>query len=393
MAVVSIVRCGSYELDEVRAAVRACLRALPAPGDLVPRGAQVLLKPNLLSSSAKPEAAVNTHPSVIRAVAEFFREEFGCSLAIGDSCGSLAPGSTERALATTQVPEICRDLGAEIVNFDRAGRVEVEVPGARLLKRVGVARPALECGALVSLPKLKTHSLTLLTGAIKNQFGVVPGGGKKDIHMLAPKPVMLAHALVDLCQAVRPCLSVMDAVVGMEGNGPAAGRPRAVGLILASTDAVALDAVAAAIIGYGPGDVPTIRFAGERGLGTADLARIEIRGPRPSEVCVPDFDKPVSHLRTALWKMLPAGLVRFLFNYFGSATGSVRPRLCKLCGECVANCPVGALVMRTGRIEADASRCISCYCCHEICPHGAIEMKRPLGAKVYHWVVGRLSRG
>jgi len=274
MSLVSIVRCESYDLAVVREAVRACLRALPEVKALLRTGRRVLLKPNLLSASAVVERAVNTHPAVIRAAAEVCRRDYGCDVAIGDSCGSLAPGSTQRALESTGVPEICDALGATPLDFDRCASTTLDVRQGQVLKRLTVARPALEADVLFSLPKFKTHNLTLLTGGVKNMMGAVPGKGKKDMHVIAPKPALFARALVDLYGVVRPHLSLMDAVVGMEGNGPNAGTPRRVGLLMAATDAVALDAVAAAIMGCGQGEVLAGQPCAQHHVGPdADRAR------------------------------------------------------------------------------------------------------------------------
>jgi len=392
MSLVSIVRCESYDLAVVREAVRACLRALPEVKALLRTGRRVLLKPNLLSASAVVERAVNTHPAVIRAAAEVCRRDYGCDVAIGDSCGSLAPGSTQRALESTGVPEICNALGATPLDFDRCASTTLDVRQGQVLKRLTVARPALEADVLFSLPKFKTHNLTLLTGGVKNMMGAVPGKGKKDMHVIAPKPALFARALVDLYGVARPHLSLMDAVVGMEGNGPNAGTPRRVGLLMAATDAVALDAVAAAIMGCGQGEVLTTRIAAERGLGTGDLSDIEIEGEPVSAVRQSGFKTPASHVRSIMWALTPTALAGWAFNYFGSATGSVRADRCVLCGECVRNCPTGALRIGNGRVVCDEARCIGCYCCDETCKHDAIVMKRPRAVGLAHRAVALMRK-
>jgi len=381
---VSIVRCEDYDLDRVRAAVREALALLPGIGGLIEGVRRVLLKPNLLSSHDSPEAAINTHPAVTHAVAEFFVER-GCKVFIGDSCGSMEAGSTARAMELTGLHEVAAATGAELVDFDKAPSEEVRIPGGRVLDRVRIPKLVREVDLFVTLPKLKTHGLTLLTGAVKNQYGLMPGWGKKQTHLAAPKPADLARAVVDIFSVASPRLAVMDAIVGMEGNGPAAGAPRRVGLVLAGADAVAVDAVAAEVMGYARDEILTTAFAHERGLGVGRLDEIGLRGAPLAEVVIPDFAKPPRGVTGVMFAVLPKCLVRWFINTYSAARPVIMDDRCLVCGECVANCPAGALRESKGKIVADHSRCIGCYCCAEICKERAVEMRRP--------VAGRLVRG
>lgn len=382
-ATVSIVRCGDYDRARVRAAVREALRLLPEIASLTSPGDKVLLKPNLISSSDPPERAVNTHPEFIRAVAEVFAEA-GCNVFIGDSCGSLASGSTGRAIQVTGLPEVAREVGAQVLDFDRLPSRSLAVPNARVLHAIQVPAILPTMDLVVTLPKFKTHGLTLMTGAVKNQLGVIPGKGKKDAHVAAPKPDMMAEALVDVHSAVRPRLAIMDAILGMEGNGPTAGEPRAVGLVLASTDCVALDAVAAEIMGFAPGDIETTTAAAARGLGEAWLKEIRIAGCPLDEVRIGDFVKPPMNVRSAVHSLIPAFVLGWMYEQAGATYADVLDDRCLICGECIANCPAHALREETGRVRADAGRCISCYCCVEVCRQRAIRMRRPFAGRVVH---------
>ena len=387
---VALVRCESYDAQRVRNAVERTISLLPSAERLAGPGRKILLKPNLLSCHDPVERAVNTHPAFVRAVAEFFAER-GCEILIGDSCGSLAPGSTATAISVTGLDEVAASVGAKIVNFDRAPCVDVDVPNHRVLKRVRIPRVIHEVDAFITLPKLKTHALTLLTGAVKNQFGLVPGRGKKDIHIMAPKPIMLAEALLDIHAVARPDLAVMDAVVGMEGNGPSAGTARPVGLVAASDDCVALDAVAAAIIGYKPDEVAGSRLARRRGLGESRLDCIRMAGVPLDKARMPDFKKPSMHTAGPLVNLIPAALFRWLFNSAGTAHPRIVAGQCTLCGECMTNCPADALSVVDGRMTPDDSLCISCYCCTEVCPQRAIRLQHPFAGRVAH-AVKRLVR-
>ena len=377
---VSLVKCPDYAPDRVRCAVRDALGLLPAMDGLLRSARRVLLKPNLLSSSDPPERAVNTHPAFVRAVAEYFRER-GCKVFIGDSCGSLAPGSTAKAIEITGLTQVAQETGAELVDFDRAPSEEIAVPDHRVLDRVRVPRLLREVDLVVTLPKLKTHGLTLLTGAVKNQLGLVPGKGKKDIHLAAPKPAALAQAMVDIHSVARPQLAIMDAVVGMEGNGPAAGVARTIGLVIAGTDCAAVDAVAAAVVGYRPGEVETTRFAHERGLGEGRIEEIDVLGTALEDAVVADFKKPPLGMSRIAFAVLPNWSVRWVISLLGGEYPIVSNAHCARCGECVANCPTGALQEVNGKIRVRRSRCIGCYCCTEICPEHAVRMTRPLVAR------------
>jgi len=390
--VVSIVRCPDYEPGRVRAAVREALDLVPWAKERAGAGRTVLLKPNLLSSNDPPERAINTHPAVTRAVAEFFRER-GCRVVIGDSCGSLAPGSTAQAMARTGLPQVAAETGAELADFDRAPSETVAIPNGRVLSQVRIPRIVREADLFVTLPKMKTHGLTLLTGAVKNQFGLLPGRGKKDAHLRAPKPALLAQAVADLFSAARPHLALMDGIVGMEGNGPAAGAPRNIGLVTASDDPVALDAVAAALMGFGPDDVDTTRFAHARGLGVGRLEEIELRGVPLDEARLADFAKPPQSVTGPLFRVLPSSVIRWAIDTLGSQYPVVLDDRCVLCGECVANCPAKALSLSDRRVRVVRARCISCYCCSEICRARAIAMRRPLVGRavrgLYRWATRR----
>jgi uncharacterized protein (DUF362 family)/NAD-dependent dihydropyrimidine dehydrogenase PreA subunit len=387
---VAVVRCTAYERKRLRDSVEGIFDLAPEAAAKLSRGAAVLLKPNLLSSTDPPERAVNTHPEFVRAVAEFCRDR-GCVVRIGDSCGSLAPGSTRSAIEISGLDKVAQETGAELVNFDTAPSVEVPIPNGRILRRVRISKPALDAAVLITLPKMKTHGLTLLTGAVKNQLGVVPGAGKKDIHCAAPKPASMSQALVDIYSVLRPHVALMDGIVAMEGNGPAAGEPRNVGLVLGSDDGVALDAVVARIMGYPDDVVMTTRLANAQGLGNGDRSAIRTVGLPLAEAAVPDFKRPPHRLQGVLFKFIPDFLASWVFGQLGSAHPVILEDRCALCGECVLNCPVHALRIEHRRLITRPAECISCYCCSEVCRQRAIRMRRPLVGRALHGLARKRS--
>lgn len=395
MSRVVLARCEDYDPEATRRAVREALEQIPEAGEIFGAGRKVVLKPNLLSSTHPPEAAVNTHPSVLGALTEYAVEQ-GARVILGDSCGCLSLDSTEKAIEITGLRAIAERTGAEVVNFDRTPAEEVRLDGSSGLGSVRIPKVVLEADALVTVPKFKTHGLTLLTGAVKNLLGLVPGKGKKDVHVAAPKPESMARALVDLFAACPPALAVMDAVVGMEGEGPAGGRARPVGYVMASADAVALDAVQGAMMGFAPGQVLTTAQAAARGLGVADLESIEIVGASLEEARIDDWALPASARMGFLWRLAPSAFVSWAFRQVGGAHAEVDPERCVQCGLCVRNCPADALTLDGREVRCAPEECIACYCCAEVCPENAIRMKRPLVGAALNWLhrrVGKRSGG
>ncbi len=378
MPTVSIVKCDDYESEKVYSAIHRSLSLLNGVAKQIKPGMKVLLKINLLSSSQPPERAVNTHPVVVRALVNIFQKDFGCDVYIGDSSGSVKNASTFNAFRVTRINEIAEETGVKIVNFDKDEYVDVHNKDYEVLDKFRIARTLRTVDFVVSVPKLKTHGLTQYTGAIKNMLGSIPGNGKKNVHLIAPKPTVFAKALVDIHQMVPPNLVIMDAIIGMEGNGPNAGQPKKVGLILASKDSVAMDTVASTIIGFEPMAVPTIRFAHQRGLGVGELNTINVVGETITNVSVPDFQKPSSGAQDFAGKYLPDFLLALMFDSTCSTFSTVNHSNCTRCYECVRNCPAGAMSKENGKVIVDKKKCIGCFCCDEVCDFNAIEMKRSL---------------
>ena len=323
-------------------------------------GKTVLLKPNILGAMP-PEKAVNTHPAVVRAAIEAVERRGPARVLVGDNSGMRAYGSNEHAATVAGIRDVAGD---RYVNLG-ASPVKTPVESA-FAERLAFSREVLECDVLVSLPKMKTHVATGITGAIKNTYGHLVGGEKTRLHREAQGIENFARAVVDVFQVRPPDLVVMDAVVAMEGQGPSGGRPRDVGRVLASTDAVALDAVMAAMMGLAPRSVPLLRVAEARGLGTADLEAIDLDGP--FEV-VPNFKAPGVGQGFGTW-------ISRLATYLFVTQPRVRYDRCVKCGSCAQACPVEAIAMTDRGPVIDYGTCISCFCCHEMCRYEAMDLSR-----------------
>ncbi len=367
---VSIVRCSDY--SNAKDAIRESLNLIGGLEKIIAPGNRVLLKPNVLAIRP-PEDAVTTHPAVVAAMCELVSEAGGIPI-IGDGSGIVKPGSTttSQAFKASGIENAASGCGAELINFETSGFVEVDVPGARQFSRLHISRAVLEADVIISLPKLKTHELTLYTGAVKNFFGTVPQKNRKQAHFLEDRG-RFGEAVVDIYSVVKPQLAVMDGVVGMEGNGPANGTPVFAGVIMASYDCVALDIVASELIGIDPLKVPTNKAALSRGFGTEHP---EITGVPLDEVKV-RFKRPEGGITA----FVPSFLMRVLRRQL-TVKPVINTSSCALCKACVLNCSAHAIEEAGSALKINEEKCIQCYCCRELCPNDAVEIKKSLLLKL-----------
>jgi len=363
-AFVAIHSCQSYDTSEVETAVRAALSELGGIGAFVHPGDRVLLKPNLLAAHP-PEKGVTTHPAIVEVVARLVQEAGGI-VWIGDSPAGSIKG-IKRFWRISGLLHVAERVGAELIPFETGALL----PKMKNGRRYFLSKWAEDADVVINLPKFKTHNLMLFTGAVKNMYGTLPGLQKGDFHRLAPHPADFAKVLLDVYELARPTLSIMDGVYEMEGNGPAAGRNRKVGLVFASTDAVAMDVVASFLMGYSPESLPTIREARERNVGVSDLKSIETSVQELESLRIPDFQLPSN------WKIriIPKPILKALGKILWTRPVA-DPRKCIGCGICVENCPVEAMTLINKLPIIDYKKCINCLCCDEICPENAMTQKK-----------------
>ncbi|MFH1469531.1 MAG: DUF362 domain-containing protein [Pseudomonadota bacterium] len=361
---VHVRRCPDY--GAVAAPVAALLEA--ALGGERLAGARVLLKVNLMRGSP-PEDARTTHPEVARAVVRWFLVR-GARPFLAESSGVL--GFTDEVAEAAGVAAVAREEGVPFVNLDagpfRRVRGRGRVPGDLLLPEV-----LFDCDLRVTLPKLKTHTLTVITGALKNQVGILPGGTKCTLHVRAGSARRLAEAVVDLAEEVPFQLGLVDAVVGLHGGGSAAGRPVALGFLAASRDLTALDAVCGQLVGIAPHEVPTTAAAAARGLGEARLEHIEVEGVQPG----------VPLVRFARAAPDPKRFAPLGRAFYRVRAGILEPAVdlerCTRCGTCALVCPERCISLApTPRIGAG---CVACFACRERCPSGAMLLRTPWWAR------------
>jgi uncharacterized protein (DUF362 family)/Pyruvate/2-oxoacid:ferredoxin oxidoreductase delta subunit len=357
---VSLQPLADYQPQAVRAALEQLLAPLGGMAAFVRPGQKVLLKPNLLSGKP-PEKAVTTHPEIVRQVI-LLAQAAGGIVSVGDSPGIGTPESVARKCGILQVVE---ETGARFAPFVESVPVKVS---AGTFHQLELAREVLDAEVIINLPKLKTHQMMGYTGAVKNLFGSVVGMRKVRLHLQAgADPAFFALMLLELAEHIPPALSIMDAVVGMEGNGPGSGDPIQIGALLASPHALALDTVATALVGLNERQVWTQRVAIETGRAGSCLDEVTISGP-PLASLRPGNFRPAPSADVGFG--LPSPVKRTLRN-----TLTARPEVtvaCVRCGDCVRHCPPQAMTRDGQGVRIDYHACIRCFCCQELCPHGAI---------------------
>ncbi len=372
ISTVSLVRCQNYDNSNIEAAVKKALELIGGIESYVKPGDRVLLKINLLTGDV-PEKAVTTHPAIVRAMIHQVKAAGGIPQ-VGDCSGYEGASNPKRYFAACRssgIMQVCEEEEVELLHLS-AESVDAKNASGRIFKSFILSKQVLHADVLISLPKLKTHGLTLFTGGVKNNFGCITGLNKAKIHLRAQDPETFSQMLVDLLGIVRPDLTVMDAVVGMEGNGPSNGSPKKVNAILASKDSVALDAVACKMVGIEPFMVPSTRLAHEQGIGIGDISHIDVLGEDLKDMRIEDFKLPSG---TASF-FRARGLMRFLRSMLLAKPSLVREN-CKKCWICIEHCPSGALSKKRDYPSFNHKKCIRCYCCQELCPSNAIELKTP----------------
>ncbi len=337
-----------------------------------------MLKVNALMALS-PESACPTHPALVKAIAKKVLE-IGAEPFISDSPGGMIANAGD-VFEKIGYNKIAKELGIKIIPMQVEGSKEFNTEICKCLKSFQISRVALEADAIINIPKLKTHMLMLFTGAIKNMFGTVPGFYKSQMHFLAPHPDDFAALLVDIYGTVKPTLNIMDAVVGMEGKGPSAGKPRNIGLILAASDGVAMDAVASSIIGFDPHEILTTKIASEHDLGVRDLDKINILGEFPPKIY--DFEKTYTSFNAT--RRIPRSVYRIVQSVIKriKVYPEIDKKRCVACNTCVKACPMKCITVEKGKkYKIDHKKCIMCFCCHELCPYKAIELKGNILARI-----------
>lgn len=382
MAKVAFSACHSYAKPEVEAALERTLSLLGGIGQWVKPGDKVLIKPNLLSG-ASPDKAVTTHPQLIRAVC-ILAQKAGGRVSLGESPGI---GTFTQCAKGCGLDQIAREIGVELLEFSET--VSVPTPSGY---RVSIGKPVMEADVIINLPKVKTHTQMYLTLGMKNCFGYVPGGEKARWHFRAGiDEDTFARMLVDIYLCRKPDLTIADAVLAMEGNGPGLGTPRTLGWLAASDDTVALDRVCVEALGLEARRFKMLSQAQKANAGETDLKSIHILGAGLEDIRVSDF-RPPDRLESLQFNRVPPLLRRPLRDFLTSRPFVKRSK-CIHCGRCFKACPANAIRWKKGKVPSfEYAECIRCFCCHEMCESDAIYVKDGFGLKLLQPIRKRLLK-
>jgi uncharacterized protein (DUF362 family)/Pyruvate/2-oxoacid:ferredoxin oxidoreductase delta subunit len=360
---VSIVKCQNYDEGKVLGGLRRSIDLIGGIEAFVRQGSRIILKPNLLYGKS-PEKAVTTHPAIVKGMIQIVREAGGTPF-IGDS---PSVGGLMRTAEKAGIKAVANEMKCPLVEFNKP--ILPPERRGKIFKRLEVDQAVLDADVIINLPKFKTHSLTLLTLGVKNLFGCIPGPRKALWHLKAGEDrKTFAQILVDIYQVIQPSLTILDGIVGMEGNGPNSGQPIPLGLILASGDSLSLDQIVCDLLGISRKSLLTNRVAFEQGLGKDG---IEVVGEKVENMKIHHFQFPT--LSQPDWN-LPGFLRRALKNALTSKP-VIQEEICNACNRCSEICPPKALARKEKDLTFDYGRCIRCLCCLEVCPEGAISIKQ-----------------
>ncbi|MDF2672881.1 MAG: hypothetical protein K0R09_1146 [Clostridiales bacterium] len=368
MSKVILQECKSYGLSEVTNKINSGIEKLGGWNQFVKPGDIVLLKINLIGPKSSDSASI-THCEFTRELVRILKGQ-GCTVWIGDSSGGAIAGMapTTQSFKVSGYEKMAEEEGAEIKNFDREGVVEASCesrPGEKMF----IAKPIFDADVVINLPKLKTHSAAIYTGAVKNVFGCIPGLRKAFYHKTAPDQAAFSQIISDIHRAGRFHLHIMDGITAMQGEGPTAGEPYNANKILISKDPVALDAVGAKMLNMSVDRVPILLTAQRRGIGEGNLDRIVLDGDYNTIPRLEGFKLP-KKFRSNISKNSKA--VTKVVDFF-KARPTVNTKKCRKCNMCVESCPVQAINRETKKINYEL--CIECMCCHELCMFKAVELK------------------
>ena len=351
-----------------------CSEAVERAFELFPvdvRGKKVAVKMNALKAGDPDQQALVTHYRLLKAVIQKIESLDPAQIVVGDSVGTESYGNSEYVFENTRLKEVA---GPYYRNFNKNLKViELEKPFKR---KVAVLNDVLEADVYISVPKMKTHGLTMISGAVKNNYGLLTGGQKSWYHYYCGTPQKFAEIIIEMYRLRPPDLVIMDAILAMEGYGPASPETRWVNKIIASDDPVALDRVEAKIVGFDTEDVPYLCLARDLALGQTNLAAIEIIGDAAT---IQEYHRPTPPETSYSYKA-GVGSGRTSIEFFGQRV-AYRPRIfAEKCGfpegctKCVDICPSGALTRGEQTPDLDAALCMSCSACKEVCDADGLEL-------------------
>ena len=367
-------RVPAYDSPALDEAVEAMFAASPKAAALGPQS-KVLVKPNLLAKHP-PQRAVTTHPAVLAACIRALQRRGVTHITVADSPGGLYNAAAMKSIyQVSGLAAVCEALGAECYTACKSAPRQTD--GA-LVRRFELLEPVLEADFLIDLCKVKTHVMTGMTCAVKNMFGCIPGLQKAELHMRFPEKERFGQMLVDLCETVRPALVIADGIVAMEGDGPAGGEPRSLGLLLGGEDPYEVDLAVCRLMGLDAMQVPYLAAAHAAGLCAAACDPAGLSGDADAAAPVPGYKLPASYSSLDFSSKVPRP-IRWIVPGFEKLVAPrpvIRKNKCVGCGKCAEICPGHTITVENGKAHIAPEHCIRCFCCHEMCPAKAIDVRR-----------------
>lgn len=363
------IRNARYDTDVIRPIIQEMFDSMGP--DWITPGMRVVVKPNMLMPAA-PEQAIVTHPLIVRCVAAYLLGK-GAEVQVSDS---PPVGSFRKLIRASGYDDALKDLDVRLKPFERSVRVDIGKPfGA-----VEIAQDAMEADRVINLPKLKSHAMMYLSLGVKNMFGAIVGLRKPEWHMRSGVDrAMFAKLLVQIYRAVAPAFTLVDGITALEGQGPGrSGKPRPMGVLIGGAQGHAVDKTICTLLGLDPGELLTYRTAREFNLFDG-IVHVDGNLHIEDDFLFPELNS---------LSLGPESLNRFMRKYVIQKP-VVDNDKCKLCSECWKICPAKVISHDTKGVSFDYDNCIRCYCCLEVCLHGAIEAREPLLGKLRR----RLIRG
>ena len=361
---VAIRKCAEYDAQKIFDIIAEIYKTTGGP-DV--KGKKVLVKPNILGDN-DPSKCVSTHPAVVEAMIKYLQSN-GAEVFVGDS---PAIHTARFKADKCGIYHVCETTGAKWVNFNE-NSVEKNIDGSN----IKIASIVDEVDLIISLPKFKNHELMYFTGALKNTYGLIPGFAKAFQHGIYTDTNSFGKLIVELNKVITPHYFFLDAIMGMEGQGPGVhGTPVDIGVLIGSTNPLALDIMACKIAGYKSETLPVNKIALSEKQWLQSAEEIEYDGPALETIKKEGFKKiPVSTSRNIAMQFI-MGRIRFLRKL------ERRPVFiydkCSGCLKCVKICPVRAIQSSASdskRIKLTDKKCIRCFCCAEVCQDNAINIK------------------
>lgn len=374
--IISLAKCQNYESENVKVALKKLIDNLGGIDKFVKSGQNVLVKANLLNNF-KIETGATTHPSVIFALCEMLIEQ-GCNVTIGDSSGGLYNKMHMSSVyKVTGMTDVVANCDAKL--NDDFGYTSVKFDDGVVGKSFDIIDVALKADVIINVAKLKTHSFTYYTGAVKNLFGLIPGIQKVQMHSQNANLLKFFNFIIDIEEFIKDklALNIIDGVIGMEGAGPSAGKTREIKALLASSNAFAVDYVALKLTNAQPIDFPQFYLAKQRGIAPVSDEEIQVVGDKIQDLIVKDFKHVPNDKLWNLEKNLKKPLIKLMTPY-----PAVSKSKCKGCKKCFDHCPNKAITMKENVAHFDLNLCIRCFCCQELCPYHLIKVKRSVVSKI-----------